>query len=1408
MKKTRILAVLLLIILILLSVSAAFSLSSNHSRWPEFSGSSEKEYISKIGYVHFSGIEEGCRFTVPDYMIAEIAIPSELSNTNLQVDYFTKIKNIGGYISDSGEEYGEGTLELNRRIESISDSFMDYLKIQYWRFYEKGSNRSIILPVIAIKQNPENDAETIDKLEAYTDRAEKLVSVMKAFNRIYDEISKTQNAASVKIGSFHPSDINLLCKVANAIQTSFDITIGYFDTHTFWVEGDGWNDVTAGDIINHWTNYKIPKSEEPLIKEGEKISQNQIDKLDRLLDIVAPYWINYLDNHRIEKPEITRFEVDGSKGLVDALSRTVTLRLPADTDWNSLSAPIIETSGEALFTQFAGSLASGEVLYQVTPGDRATGTYYNGKDSTGYGFGVDLSTTWKVVVEEGTPYNRAFSFMITTEDGKDRYATITEPSDDSDGRISLNLPYGTDLSKLSPVVNYAGEGYYFTVNGERLEQGAQVDFTKDIKLVVYNTAYDVETVYAVALTADKSSENSILYYMIDGAEGAIEGDTISITIPYATDLASIVPFIEISEFAQLTGVPDSLVLGNNEYIVTAEDGTSRTYTVIISRAAASKEKNILSFKYGGYSGVINNSSSTVSLTIPQGISTIFAPEIEVSEFATIDPASGKVQDFSSPVKYKVKAQNGSSKIYTVTVTVQETDVPNEYKDSLRSIVDKIISRYRTQATDDWEWMDLGLYERLPENYNEGSDHSFDIARELSTLDTTTSVGMTEYARTVMMLTARGFNCSNLAQYNNGTAFKDSKGNDVDDLVNAMYSFSGSYTINGPAFTLIALDMGNYTVPEDAVWTRERLLDVLLSYTGDEFGIDMVGALMYSIAPYQDDPVYGSRVNAKLNACLEKVLSSMNSDYSFGAWGATNSESAAWVMMGLCSMGIDWHVDPRFSDGQGHSALQHWMDNFANVQEGYFHHTTSVRNNYMATYEGCYSAMWYLGFLDNGGAGHPYSLYYHRFDFSTVLSNDASILSFELEGKQGVIEEDEENRITVTLSNGMPLTNMKPEIELAEGAKLIAPSLPVTFVEGVPQPFTVCAEDGKTHKTYFVTVVYDDVLASGAELDVDSLVLQNSVLNDEAILSKAVITASDGATEILLTVKPGVNTAKMYLSADVSYAAVCDPVLDGSKQMDLSDWLTVTITSEDGTNTNVYRIKVVAKDQAEITSFEVKAGGTWYSGTIDNTSNTITVRDVDDSKLTSTVLETRIVFTGLTCSPTSGVATNFASSVTYTLGGSAELASRSYTVNVLNKSGQHITAGSGSGDTPGGADDPSGPSGDSNANGARILGLTVLGKEAVIDQDAGTITVTLPKGTDVSAVALDITLSEGASSDPSFGQIVDLSMPLTITVRNGVETRQYVISVVLERSISEKLWDEMLEESDVIDHQISHGRGIH
>ena len=103
---------------------------------------------------------------------------------------------------------------------------------------------------------------------------------------------------------------------------------------------------------------------------------------------------------------------------------------------------------------------------------------------------------------------------------------------------------------------------------------------------------------------------------------------------------------------------------------------------------------------------------------------------------------------------------------------------------------------------------------------------------------------------------------NLAQYNNNTPFTDAKGNQIDNLVENLCAAPTS--INGIMFGLLALDIGNYTLPEDTAHNRAYMLDYLLSLSCTEvesglMGLDGVGSVMFSIGPYQDDPVYGERV---------------------------------------------------------------------------------------------------------------------------------------------------------------------------------------------------------------------------------------------------------------------------------------------------------------------------------------------------------------------------------------------------------------------------------------------------------------------------------------------------------------------------------------------------------------------
>lgn len=1204
------------------------------------------------------------------------------------------------------------------------------------------------------------------------------------YHQLYLVIDKI-NAAKTNIGAYHPANADMLGTLGYwlGMDTAFydDDTVGMGGNRLFDSYEAKWR--AGGEEAVQFMQEYLQRY---ITKKG--YSRVSPAALRIIYEQIVPEYLSYVEQNRIKEPVIDRVTIGGSVGSIDAAARTVTVKLPKNVDRSQLTVDV-EVGTGLIANSVAGSVAQGSLAYQVTPYDPAYGTKYNA-----------LSATWRIVIETGKPDNLVTSFAVTADDGKTRYAKI----DETNKTISLNLPEDTDLRAITPVVVHTGTAV--TLEGSALDGSTSFDFTNSettpLTLVVTNSNFALRTEYRVTVTARKSSENYITTYKLGDAEGVINGDNIAITIPYAMDLAAVKPEITFSEFAVLVE-PDTLKVGENTYTVTSEDGKVRTYTVTITRTAVARGRQILSFTYGAAAGVIDQVNGTISLVLPAGTGTTFAPTIRVSDFATVTPASGEAQDFSKPVQYKVKAQNGSTNTYTVTVTVSQEQAENPYKAKMKSLVSKINQRYsRTTAGawEDWEWMNLGFYQKKLGNL----DDDFSIAECIKRLDTTTNVAMTNIDRKIMTLTARGIDCSKLSKYNNGKPFIDAKGNEVDDFVSILYNYRGGYTINGPIFALNALDMGNYTIPENAVWTREKLLETILNhkYLSDGFGLDMVTMLMQSIAPYQNDPVYGERVKAKLWEGFDIVMNSFGTDpfdNPFGVqWGGVyTSEGASQIICALSAMGVDVHTDVRLNNGKD-SVLTSFL-NYADFDEGYFAHSNTTPKNAMATYQGCYATQWYLGFLNNGGAGHPYSLYYHRFDFSRKLSTEADITSFTLEGKQGVFTtEGRDNIITVTLPAGTPLNDMHPQLQLSDYATILAPDLTggITFVKDTKTAFTVQAEDGKTTKTYYVVVkLSDEEKPSGAEIYTDTIMLKDAnILRDLDILGKNITTGTD-STDIELLLDAGKDTSNLMIYARLSYGATASPALDGKKGMNLSDWTTFTITSGDGTNTRTYRIKATARTQASISAFSLTIGGTVYEGVIDNKANTITVSGVDDSKLSSTSFTPDVTLgpETLVCSPAPGLAQDFSRTVQYIVAGNEKVLSRTYTVSVLNKAGQLISGSGG-----GGGSDPVTP-----ATGAKITAFSVLGVDGVINQSAGTITVTLPAGTNVTAVAPSVTVTAGAVVSPVPGEVVNLTVPVVYTVTLGEETSRYTVTVTFERSVSQQLWDELGNNSDVADHQTSH-----
>ena len=1078
--------------------------------------------------------------------------------------------------------------------------------------------------------------------QALLDTAPDIIACRDRMIVILDEIQQAVDNRQVEIGGY---------------QTAYQPMMYYLRNYAFWF-------FIAGNEIPAYGQSQELYTVETLQKAMKSYMENEHRKSDFLNAEQMKAWLGCVESfcdqmeERIAAPELTSFQLGDYKGVVDGAAH-VTLTVPEGANLPDPSGAVIDTEGEVSANFFAGSLSKGQLLYRLTPAAPWTGEIYNGTGN--YVFNQDLGKTWIVEIKQGDPVLQVQDLSVTLGE-----RTFHGQINENTKEINLTLPLGTDLTALTPTLRHTAARA--TIGGQA--EGSPVDLSNPVEILLsldqYSERYTLRTV-----TGD-SSECDILSYSINGEKAIITGDKITLTLPYGTGLTGVEPEIQISEDAKLTQKPDSLAFGKNlTYTVTAQNGDTRTYTVVLTETPISQENEMLSFSYGSMQAEINQDKGTVKLQVPDGTNLEkLTPTVKISEFASVYPESGQAVDFSGsdPVVYTVISQSGVTNKYRVTVELIPTG-DNIYQSEMERLRDNIIRRYETSASDDWEWMNLGFAkggivsnaspDALPAN--------FDLHARLRKLDTSSSVAMTDFDRTIMMLTAMGINASKLDQYTTpDNPFKDAKGNVITDLTACLYNYSGGYTINGPIFALIALDMGEYTIPKNAVWTREKLLETILDhkYGSDGFGVDMVGMLMQSIAPYQDDPVYGERVKAKLEEGIGLFLGEgkastvdpMQPDFTFGGFGYQSSESAAQAICALSAAGVDCHTDPRFSDGKGNSALTAFL---AYADGEYFAHTMSVPKNAMATYQGCYTVQWYLGFLQNGGAGHPYSLYYHQQKFSRPLSTEADIKSFVLEGQEGVIEG---NQITVTLPTGTPLKNMTPELTLSDYATLESPSLPLTFSANVPVTFTVLAEDGETRKSYFVTIQFSDELqAAGTNLDADSLELQDAnILRDVEITSRKV-TEKNTATDILLSVGPGVDTENLYIKGTISYGAVTEPeeILNGKTKVNLSGWTTVLVKAQDGEHVKKYRIKVEAQESAAIESFAVTIDDVVYRGVIDDEAGTIQVLGVpSDADVTSLAPEIVVSEGTNVCSPLSGVPQNFSSTVTYTVSGKG-LATRVY-----------------------------------------------------------------------------------------------------------------------------------------------------
>ena len=211
--------------------------------------------------------------------------------------------------------------------------------------------------------------------------------------------------------------------------------------------------------------------------------------------------------------------------------------------------------------------------------------------------------------------------------------------------------------------------------------------------------------------------------------------------------------------------------------------------------------------------------------------------------------------------------------------------------------------------------------------------------------------VTDNARIILALTAIGKDVTNVGGHNL-----------LKGLDNMAYVQKQG--INGPIWTLIALDSHNYPTMGDV--TREKLIGVILdaqltdggwALSGETADPDMTAMAIQALAPYYKT---NETVKAAVDKALETLSAMQRPDGGFASWGTVNSESCAQVIVALAALGIDPSTDSRFVKN-GVTVLSALAGFY--VDGGGFKHIADGELDGMATEQGYYALAAYYRFAN-------------------------------------------------------------------------------------------------------------------------------------------------------------------------------------------------------------------------------------------------------------------------------------------------------------------------------------------------------------------------------------------------------------------------------------------------------------
>ena len=319
----------------------------------------------------------------------------------------------------------------------------------------------------------------------------------------------------------------------------------------------------------------------------------------------------------------------------------------------------------------------------------------------------------------GISVNTSKTFTVTAEDGSTKTYTV-EIKYTAPNAPTLSGGSATRSSKTAATVKFTSSeagNYFYKV----VDHGAAVptvdtskNGTSAVKgentITLSNLTEDARDIYIVVVNASRGESAALKVEIPAYGSGSETPDTgkftITINAPKGGTITTNRTKADKGDEIIVTVKPDSgyqMVEGSLTYSLAVAGGetvkiTGNRFTMPAGNVtitckwetATTTAKGITSFSISGVVGAVNNTTNTITITLPRGTDvTKLTPVIATNGVKSLTPGSGETVDFTNAVTYTAAMEDGSSKTYTVTVYVDKGTLADQFWDKLTDFATQV-----------------------------------------------------------------------------------------------------------------------------------------------------------------------------------------------------------------------------------------------------------------------------------------------------------------------------------------------------------------------------------------------------------------------------------------------------------------------------------------------------------------------------------------------------------------------------------------------------------------------------------------------------------------------------------------------------------------------------------------------